>query len=221
VSQHVALIRIDRRFNAEYLWLWLRSSQHGQKQLREAQYGGTKPGLNLEQVRSVVVDLPPVAEQGEIVRRVRTLSQDAEAVMGRICHADTMAMTLRQSILVRSFAGRLVLTEASLARRDGRSYEPASDLIERVRAEQAAMPAEPAPKRRVGRMNKLSRESVEAVIETMPAEGFSFDELFKKLPANYDALKEILFEMLDDKESGLVQIFDRKVKAIRFQWNAS
>lgn len=221
VSQHVAIVRIDSRFDADYIWLWLRSSQHGQKQLREVQYGGTKPGLNLEQVRSIVVDLPPREEQEEIVARVRELTHEAEAIATRVRRAEAMTMALRQSVLTKAFSGKLLLTEANLAIQTGRSYENASQLIERVRAEEAATPAEPVVKRRTGRMNKLSREAVEAVIETMPAEGFSFDELSKKLPSNYEALKAVLFDLLDDKASGLTQVFDRKARAIRFQRTAS
>ena len=41
---------------------------------------------------------------------------------------------MRQSILARAFSGRLVPTEAERARREGREYEPAAVLLERVRA---------------------------------------------------------------------------------------
>ncbi len=39
---------------------------------------------------------------------------------------------LTQSILAKAFRGELVPTEAELARREGRSYEPASVLLERI-----------------------------------------------------------------------------------------
>jgi type I restriction enzyme S subunit len=42
-----------------------------------------------------------------------------------------------QSILAKAFRGELVPTEAELARREGRDYEPASALLERIRAERA------------------------------------------------------------------------------------
>ena len=43
---------------------------------------------------------------------------------------------LRQSILAKAFSGALVETEAELARREGRDYEPADVLLERIKAEQ-------------------------------------------------------------------------------------
>lgn len=43
---------------------------------------------------------------------------------------------LRHSILVKAFFGELVETEAELARRENRDYEPADVLLERIKAEQ-------------------------------------------------------------------------------------
>src|SRR5437773_1117072 len=68
VSQHVAIIRLPRPCEAQYLWIWLRSERHGQAQLRSYFYSDTKPGLNFQQVKDVSVHLPPLAEQREIVR---------------------------------------------------------------------------------------------------------------------------------------------------------
>ena len=41
------------------------------------------------------------------------------------------------SSLSRAFSGELVPTKAELARREGRSYEPASALLERIKAVRA------------------------------------------------------------------------------------
>jgi len=38
-------------------------------------------------------------------------------------------------VLAKAFRGELVPTEAELARREGREYEPASVLLERIRRE--------------------------------------------------------------------------------------
>jgi len=44
---------------------------------------------------------------------------------------------LTQAVLAKAFRGELVPTEAELARRDGRTYEPAAALLERIKAERA------------------------------------------------------------------------------------
>ena len=55
---------------------------------------------------------------------------------------------LQQSILAKAFRGELVPTEAELARREGRDYEPASVLLERIRAAKDERAANEKPKRR-------------------------------------------------------------------------
>ena len=45
---------------------------------------------------------------------------------------------ITQAILAKAFRGELVPTEAELARQEGRDYEPASALLERIRAEREA-----------------------------------------------------------------------------------
>jgi type I restriction enzyme S subunit len=132
VSQHVAIIRVERGLYPDYLWLWLRSEHHGQRRLEH--YGETKPGLNLEQVRDVVVHLPPIAEQKEIVRRVTALLQMADSIDQRAAAALQRVQALTQSILAKAFRGELVPTEAELARREKRTYETASELLDRIRA---------------------------------------------------------------------------------------
>ena len=42
------------------------------------------------------------------------------------------AEKLTQAILAKAFRGELVPTEAELARQEGRTYEPASDLLIRI-----------------------------------------------------------------------------------------
>ncbi|GMV83096.1 MAG: hypothetical protein AMXMBFR7_42800 [Planctomycetota bacterium] len=53
------------------------------------------------------------------------------------------------TLLARAFRGELVPTEAELARREGRPYEPASVLLDRICAERTSDPFENGkPKRK-------------------------------------------------------------------------
>src|SRR5262245_59618292 len=85
--------------------------------------------------REVQLSVPPIAEQHEIVRRVNALFKLADAMEKRLSLATQRADKLTQSILAKAFRGELVPTEAELARQEGRDYEPASKLLERIRAE--------------------------------------------------------------------------------------
>ena len=83
---------------------------------------------------SAPIHVPPLAEQQEIVRRVSALFAHADAIESRTAAARKRVDALTQAVLAKAFRGELVPTEAELARRDNRLYEPAADLLARFRA---------------------------------------------------------------------------------------
>lgn len=68
----------------------------------------------------------------------------ADAIEQRVARADK----LTQTILAKAFRGERVPTESELARQEGRDYEPASILLERISRERANALAGRAAKRR-------------------------------------------------------------------------
>jgi len=70
--------------------------------------------------------------------RALTAWDGPDKLEGRIKAARARVDALPQAILARASSGRLVPTEAELARREGRTYEPASVLLDRIGAERAA-----------------------------------------------------------------------------------
>lgn len=59
----------------------------------------------------------------------------ADKAEERVARARAAADKLEQAVLAKAFRGELVPTEAELARRERRDYEPAAALLERVRGE--------------------------------------------------------------------------------------
>ena len=102
------------------------------------QYGASTavPTLNRNNLRGIVVSIPHLPEQHEIVRRVDALFALADSIEAKVAAAQERTEKLRQSILTKAFSGELVETEAELARREGRDYEPADVLLERIKSEQ-------------------------------------------------------------------------------------
>jgi type I restriction enzyme S subunit len=94
--------------------------------------------------------LPPLAEQHEIVRRVDALFALADKIEARLAAVTSRVEKITQAILAKAFRGELVPTEAELARAEGRDYEPASVLLERMRAAREATASTPpkGPRRR-------------------------------------------------------------------------
>jgi type I restriction enzyme S subunit len=87
------------------------------------------------------------SEQHDIVRRVSALFALADKIEARLAAATAAVERITQSVLANAFRGKLVETEASLARREGRDYEPAAKLLERVKTDSMTA-LRPDPKRR-------------------------------------------------------------------------
>lgn len=99
--------------------------------------GSGQPFVNQTMLDAVLVPLPPAKEQHEIVRRVEALFKLADAVEKSVAAATARAHKLTQAILAKAFRGELVPSEAELARREGRDYEPASAFLARIQAQRA------------------------------------------------------------------------------------
>lgn len=116
-------------------------------QARDRVSGSGTPDLHLIEIRDFRIPLPPPEEQHEIVRRIEALFKLAEAIEKRVEAATKRADKLTQAILGKAFRGELVPTEAELARREGRTYEPAAILLERIRTEHAGVQERPRARR--------------------------------------------------------------------------
>ena len=127
VSQHVALARSVEGSNTEFLYWYLVSEAAGRKQLTASAYGAGKPGLNLENIRSVNIPLPSAEEQTEIVSRINTILSIERSVSAQIDIQLARSDALRQSILKKAFSGQLVAQDPH--------DEPASVLLDRIRTE--------------------------------------------------------------------------------------
>ncbi len=125
-------------------------------QVREATGGSALAFINLTETKLLKIPLPPLTEQKEIVRRVEALFKTADTLEARYRTAKAHVDKLTQSILARASCGELVPTEAELARQEGRDYEPASVLLERIRQEREHQAI--APKRKTSARTKLPKQ---------------------------------------------------------------
>ena len=79
--------------------------------------------------------LPPLPEQHRIVAEIETQFTRLDASVAALRRAQANLKRYRASVLKDACEGRLVPTEAELARSEGRDYEPAAVLLERILAE--------------------------------------------------------------------------------------
>jgi len=98
-------------------------------------HGVGRPRLGLGRFRELEFPLAPLAEQERIVEAIDSYSSrldEAEAALERVQRNLTR---YRAAVLRAAVEGRLVPTEATLARAERRDYEPASELLKRILAE--------------------------------------------------------------------------------------
>ena len=111
--------------------------------------------ISLADLREYCVPIPPLAEQHRIVaevdRRLSVIQQAEAAVEANLARADR----LRQSILKQAFSGQLVSQDPN--------DEPASVLLERIRAEREAAQAAAKSKRKPRR--RRARPRTEPVLQ--------------------------------------------------------
>ncbi len=88
--------------------------------------------INSEQLKSLMIPLPSLVEQTEIVRRVEAAFAEIDRLTDEAAAARRLLDRLDQAILARAFRGELVPQDPA--------DEPASVLLERIRAERAAAP---------------------------------------------------------------------------------
>lgn len=147
--------RMVEQETADYLHLRLQHPDFIEFLTHDGMTGSDLPHITGTGVAEFPIPLPPIEEQREIIRRVDTLFKLAAAIEKRVASATRRAEKLTQAILAKAFRGELVPTEADLARAEGRDYEPASALLERIRAERAN--GSQAPGR--GRQRRSRRDS--------------------------------------------------------------
>ena len=102
VSQHVALVRPSAIESAPWLLLCLMAPNGGRNELVELAYGSGKPGLNLDNIRSLPVPFPSTPEQARILSRLAALLAHCDELQNLRTTADAHGSQLLSSILNKS-----------------------------------------------------------------------------------------------------------------------
>lgn len=93
------------------------------------------PAVRPADVRRHVLPIPPVPEQARIVEAIESYLSRLDDAVASLRRAQTRLEGYRTSVLKAAVEGRLVPTEAALARAEKRDYEPADVLHRRILAE--------------------------------------------------------------------------------------
>ncbi len=160
VSQHVALCRpIKEEILPKFLYWFVIAEAAGRKQLSSEAYGAGKPGLNLDNIKSVQVTIPSYEQQVAVVKIIEENLSVCEELEQEIERNIQRSEALRQSILKKAFSGKLVAQDPN--------DEPASVLLERIRAEKEAQSGKKKPKQEQGADSILELAAIQTgVVQT-------------------------------------------------------
>lgn len=92
----------------------------------------TVPSLRKSDVEDIEFPLAPIREQHRIVEALDSYLSRLDAAEEGLKRVEANLKRYRASVLKAAVEGRLVPTEAELARQEGRDYEPAPVLLERI-----------------------------------------------------------------------------------------
>ena len=129
INQNIAGVEpVNGILDSKYLWFWFRREYEN---TRTKGNGSGPKALNCERVRELEINLPPLSEQTEIVRRVEALFALADRIEARCTAARTQAQRLTSLVLAKAFRGELVAQDPN--------DEAASALLAHIASSNAAV----------------------------------------------------------------------------------
>jgi type I restriction enzyme S subunit len=99
---------------------------------------GDRPRVDFSQIGCFQIALPPCPEQRRIVAEIEKQFSRLDAAVTALKRVQANLKRYRAAVLRAACEGRLVSTEAELARQEGRDYEPADALLQRILCERRA-----------------------------------------------------------------------------------
>lgn len=133
INQACAAIRVDeRKAMSAFVRLALEANY---LEMRELAEGGNQPNLNLSKVKEFQLSLPSLDEQRVITAQVQAIYEWLGKIESRLSAVRRHVDRSTQALLAKAFRGELVPQDPN--------DEPASVLLERIRAARAAQDAAP------------------------------------------------------------------------------
>ncbi len=120
------LVRVSEEVNQKFIGLFFQSPGY-RNEISRLSIGININNLRRENIEEMLIPIPPLAEQEQIVSELERHLSVADEIEATIGAELTRAERLRQSILKHAFSGKLVPQDPK--------DEPASVLLEKIREE--------------------------------------------------------------------------------------
>ena len=120
----------NERIDGRYLQYFLNSGSF----VRFATHlnAGDRPRVDFDQIAPYKIPVPSLAHQREIVAELEKQFSRLDEAVANLHRVKANLKRYKASVLKAAVEGRLVETEATLARREGRTYETGEQLLQRI-----------------------------------------------------------------------------------------
>ena len=135
VNQHVSIIRANSSVLLPLFLKFYIQSPLIQDWISNENYGVTRQALTKSAQENIEIPILSIHEQGLIINEIESRLSVCDNVEASICESLDKSKALRQSILKKAFEGTLLSEEEIAACKAASDYEPASVLLERIKAE--------------------------------------------------------------------------------------
>jgi hypothetical protein len=129
-GMNLLVLRTDReRLLPRYLHHWLDFCRRSGVFMAIAQHAVNQSSLNQKKITSLRIPLPSIDEQEEIVAELEKQFSRLDEAVANLQRVKANLKRYKASVLKDAVEGRLVPTEAELARREGRTFETGEQLL--------------------------------------------------------------------------------------------
>lgn len=128
-NQAVCAIFPPEYLDTKYLFWYLRFVR---SDLVAQAVGGAQPNISQGILRELRVPIAPLAQQKRIVGEIEKHTSRLDEAVANLKRVKANLKRYKAAVLKAAVEGRLVETEAELARREGRSYETGEQLLQRT-----------------------------------------------------------------------------------------
>lgn len=134
VVSHIGVAVPGPRISSEWLYYWLRTVDFA-----DISHGANMPSLPLSRVKKISIPVPSLDEQRVRIAEIEKQFSRLDEAVANLQRVKANLKRYKAAVLKAAVEGRLVETEAALARREGRSYETGEQLLQRILEERRSM----------------------------------------------------------------------------------
>ncbi|MDQ1142425.1 restriction endonuclease subunit S [Pedobacter agri] len=197
VNQDIQTLTLNKKYLTEFVYWYLMGNEYDIRH-NCAKDGTTVESIDVSKLKKYRLPTCTLDKQKEIVKQIESRLSVCDSIEQNIKESLEKAEALRQSILKRAFEGNLLAPQELAECKQAADYEPASVLLEQIKAEQNKATAKRSKK-------KVAEPLVVAKVETSVAK-ISADihagliakviKIHEENPASIDNLSHIKCEKI-------------------------